>query len=104
MDISGVGFSDPEAAAVLEVRATTAPVLPAAPVAARASRVTATALLPLEMTHRSHRYIPVACLTAAKVLRDCSLRPGSSSPERQACRTLMRKAALKWRRGESMGD
>lgn len=43
-------------------------------------------------------------LTAACVFRDCSLRRHTSLPERQACRTLMRQAAIKWRRGWVMGD
>jgi hypothetical protein len=43
-------------------------------------------------------------LTAACVFRDCSLRKQSSLPERRACRTLMRQAAIKWRRGLAMGD
>jgi hypothetical protein len=46
----------------------------------------------------------VGTLTAAQVFRDCSLRLRSSPPERRACRTLMRQAALKWRRGLPMGD
>jgi hypothetical protein len=43
-------------------------------------------------------------LTAACVFRDCSLRRQSAPLERRACRTLMRQAALKWRRGLAMGD
>jgi hypothetical protein len=43
-------------------------------------------------------------LTAACVFRDCSLRLQSSPPERRACRTLMREAAIKWRQGLAMGD
>ena len=43
-------------------------------------------------------------LTAACVFRDCSLRIQSSPPERRACRTLMRQAAMKWRQGLEMGD
>lgn len=43
-------------------------------------------------------------LTAACVFRDCSLRLHSVSQERRACRTLMREAAVKWRRGLAMGD
>lgn len=43
-------------------------------------------------------------LTAACVFRDCSLRRQASPPERRACRTLMRQAAMKWRHGLAMGD
>ncbi len=43
-------------------------------------------------------------LTAACVFRDCSLRVQASPPERRACRTLMRQAAIKWRHGLAMGD
>jgi hypothetical protein len=43
-------------------------------------------------------------LTAACVFRDCSLRIQASEPERRACRTLMREAAIKWRRGLPMRD
>ena len=43
-------------------------------------------------------------LTAACVFRDCSLRKQSALSERRACRTLMRQAAIKWRRGLAMGD
>jgi hypothetical protein len=43
-------------------------------------------------------------LTAACVFRDCSLRIQSAPPERRACRTLMRQAAIKWRHGLAMGD
>jgi hypothetical protein len=43
-------------------------------------------------------------LTAACVFRDCSLRTQAPAPERRACRTLMRQAALKWRHGLPMGD
>ncbi|HVS52372.1 MAG TPA: hypothetical protein VHD62_08455, partial [Opitutaceae bacterium] len=42
-------------------------------------------------------------LGAAIVLRDCSFRARSSSHERLACRTLMREAAITWRRGTRVG-
>lgn len=53
---------------------------------------------------QSYTYAQVAPLTAAGVFRDCSFRLQSSLPERRACRTLMRQAAIKWRRGVAMGD
>ncbi len=43
-------------------------------------------------------------LTAAKVLRDGSLRRGSTALQRLACRTLMRQAAIKWRNGFATGE
>ena len=43
-------------------------------------------------------------LTAACVFRDCSRRSQAAASERHACRTLMRQAAIKWRRGLAMGD
>lgn len=59
---------------------------------------------PTRHSTRSYTHVPVACLTAARVFRDCSLRGQSSQPERKACRTLMRQAAIKWRGGLAMGD
>jgi hypothetical protein len=53
---------------------------------------------------RPYCYVPVAALVAARVFRDCSLRAQSSPLDRRACRTLMRQAAIKWRRGLAMGD
>lgn len=47
---------------------------------------------------------PVTALTAAQVFRDCSLRARATASERRACRTLMRQAAIKWRRHLAMGD
>jgi hypothetical protein len=52
---------------------------------------------------RPYLYARVGALTTARVFRDCSLRKQSSLPERRACRTLMRQAALKWRHGLAMG-
>jgi hypothetical protein len=37
-------------------------------------------------------------LSAAIALRDCSLREQATNEERRACRTLMREAAIGWRR------
>ena len=53
---------------------------------------------------RAYFSAPVTALTAAKVFRDCSLRTRATASERRACRTLMRQAAIKWRRHLAMGD
>ena len=37
-------------------------------------------------------------LKSAIMLRDCSFRERSASDERHACRNLMRREAIKWRR------
>ena len=42
-------------------------------------------------------------LSAAVVLRDCSLQPTISPATRRACRTLMREQAGKWRQLLSAG-
>ena len=44
-------------------------------------------------------YTPLNPLIAAQVLRDCSQRKQATAAERSACRSLMRQAALNWRRG-----
>ncbi len=61
-------------------------------------------LVEVKTAIRQFHYGTVATLTAAQVFRDCSLRLRASPPERRACRTLMRQAAIKWRRGQPMGD
>jgi hypothetical protein len=52
----------------------------------------------LKNTIQSYFYAPLSPLTAACVLRDCSRRLQSSEAERHACRSLMRQAAINWRR------
>lgn len=60
--------------------------------------------LALHRTLQPFSSAPVGTLTAARVFRDCSLRQQSSAAERRACRTLMRQAAIKWRRGRTMSE
>jgi hypothetical protein len=43
-------------------------------------------------------------LRAAMVLRDCSFLKHSSTPEKRACPTLMRQAAITWRHGTTAGN
>jgi hypothetical protein len=42
-------------------------------------------------------------LRSAMVLRDCSFRTEASTPERRACRALMRRQAAQWRQPHDAG-
>jgi len=64
-----------------------------------------TSRLPLDASPASlfsHRR--THALSTAIVLRDCSFRAQTMTPERRACRTLMREAAITWHHGTMAGQ
>lgn len=52
----------------------------------------------------THAQVRASALAAATALRDSSLRPKSTGPERRACRILMRLQAFHWRFPERPSD